>query len=105
MFHSLSFAKAWNDLLIMPVLLGFALLALRNPHGWAQAVLAGLLCSMKQYLLFLAPLLAIRLRLANAAREMTFAKAEGKYEYTIINDNLERAKREAVRIVRSFTGG
>lgn len=48
---------------------------------------------------------AIRLRLANAAQEMAFAKAKGKYEYTIINDDLERAKQEAARIIRSFTDG
>jgi len=47
---------------------------------------------------------AIRLRLVNAAREMEFAKSEGKYEYTVINDDLERAKQEAARIVRSLAG-
>jgi guanylate kinase len=46
----------------------------------------------------------IRLRLDNASREMAFAKAEGKYEHTIINDDLERAKAELVRLVRSLTG-
>jgi guanylate kinase len=47
---------------------------------------------------------AITVRLNNAIREMTFAKTEGKYEYTIINDDLERAQQEAARIVRSLTG-
>lgn len=46
----------------------------------------------------------IRLRLANAAKEITFAKTEGKYEYTIINDDLEKAKRETVRLVASLIG-
>ncbi|MGA2506695.1 MAG: guanylate kinase [Chitinispirillaceae bacterium] len=47
----------------------------------------------------------IAVRLNNALQEMTFAKAEGKYEYTIINDDLERAKQDAARIVRSLTAG
>lgn len=48
---------------------------------------------------------AIALRIVNASKEMSFAKSEGKYEYTIINDDLERAKQEAARIVRSLTAG
>ena len=36
----------------------------------------------------------IRLRLENAKKEMEFAKTKGKYEYTIINDDLERAANE-----------
>jgi guanylate kinase len=47
----------------------------------------------------------IAVRLANASKEMAIAAAEGKYEYTIINDDLERAKQEAARIVRSLTAG
>ena len=47
---------------------------------------------------------AICLRLVNASREIESAKAEGKYEYTIINDDLSRAQQEAVRIVRSVIG-
>jgi guanylate kinase len=43
----------------------------------------------------------IRLRLKNAEQEMAFAREQGKYEYTVINDDLERAKGEIVRIVRS----
>jgi guanylate kinase len=46
----------------------------------------------------------IRLRLVNASREIGFAKSEGKYEYTIVNDDLSRAQQEAARIVRSLTG-
>jgi guanylate kinase len=44
----------------------------------------------------------IRLRLANATKEIEFAKAQGKYEYTIINDDLHRAELETVRIIRSL---
>jgi len=43
----------------------------------------------------------IRVRLANARKEMDFAKAKGKYEHTIINDDLEVAKSDIVSIVRS----
>jgi len=45
---------------------------------------------------------AIRVRLDNARKELEFARAQGKYEYTIINDNLERAGDEIVRIVREI---
>jgi len=44
----------------------------------------------------------IRLRLANAAREVSFAKTQGKYEYTIVNDDLETAKQETVRLITSL---
>jgi guanylate kinase len=36
----------------------------------------------------------IQLRLENARKEMEFAKNNGKYEYTIVNDNLEKAAAE-----------
>ena len=36
----------------------------------------------------------IRLRLENAKKEMEFAKTKGKYEYTIVNDDLEKAANE-----------
>ena len=36
----------------------------------------------------------IQLRLANAKKEIEFAKTKGKYEYTIVNDDLERAANE-----------
>jgi hypothetical protein len=61
MFHPLSFAKAWNDLIIVPFLCGYVLASLKNPYGWIQAVLAGFTVSIKQYLAFLVPLLAVRL--------------------------------------------
>lgn len=39
-------------------------------------------------------------RLNNAKTELAFATSEGKYEYTIVNDNLDRAKEEALLLVR-----
>jgi guanylate kinase len=41
----------------------------------------------------------IRLRLENAKKEMEFARASGKYEYTVINDTREKAKADVVAIV------
>lgn len=38
-------------------------------------------------------------RLNNAKTELSFATSEGKYEYTIVNDNLDRAKQEALQLV------
>ncbi len=45
----------------------------------------------------------IRTRLKNAVTEIEFARSQGKYEYTIINDDLERTKRETEELVRSLT--
>jgi guanylate kinase len=42
----------------------------------------------------------IRRRLSQAKTEMEFARKEGKYEHTVINDDLTRAGEEVVRIVR-----
>jgi guanylate kinase len=42
----------------------------------------------------------IDLRIANAEKEMAFAKEHGKYEYTVINDDLEKAKADIVAIVK-----
>lgn len=42
---------------------------------------------------------SIELRIANAAKEIEFARSQGKYEYTIINDDLTRAKSEVVSLV------
>jgi guanylate kinase len=47
----------------------------------------------------------IKLRLVNASREISFAKSEGKYEHTIVNDDLSRAQEEAVGIVRTALAG
>jgi guanylate kinase len=41
----------------------------------------------------------IRIRLENAKKEMAFARSNGKYEFTIINNDLEKAKAEAVSII------
>ncbi|MCU0608976.1 MAG: guanylate kinase [Chitinispirillaceae bacterium] len=41
----------------------------------------------------------IRLRLANAKNEIAFAEKEGKYEYTVINDVLDKAKADIVSMV------
>jgi guanylate kinase len=43
----------------------------------------------------------IRLRLENAKKEMEFAKTKGKYEYTIVNDDLERAADELRAILKN----
>lgn len=44
----------------------------------------------------------IRTRLKNALIEIEFAHEQGKYEYTIINDDLERAKAETANIICSL---
>jgi guanylate kinase len=43
----------------------------------------------------------IALRLANAVAEIDFAEKHGKYEYTVINDDLDKAKSEVAAIVRN----
>ncbi len=42
----------------------------------------------------------IQLRLENAKKEIEFAKTKGKYEYTIINDDLQKAADELRAILR-----
>lgn len=42
----------------------------------------------------------IQLRLENAIKEIDFAKAHGKYEYTIINDDLQKAAQELRTILK-----
>ena len=42
----------------------------------------------------------IQLRLANAKKEIEFAKTKGKYEYTIVNDDLEKAANELREILK-----
>ncbi len=44
----------------------------------------------------------VRIRLKNAVSEMEFAQTEGKYEFTIINDDLERAKKETEELICSL---
>ncbi len=43
----------------------------------------------------------IRLRLKNASTEIAFASTHGKYEYKIINDNLDRAVDDVIKLVTS----
>ena len=42
----------------------------------------------------------IQTRLHNATKEMEFAKTQGKYEYTIVNDDLEKAANELRTILK-----
>ncbi len=42
----------------------------------------------------------IQVRLANAKKEMEFAKTKGKYEFTIVNDDLEKAANELREILK-----
>ena len=44
----------------------------------------------------------IERRMTNASIEMNYAICEGKYEYRIINDDLERAQEEVLQIVRKI---
>jgi len=43
----------------------------------------------------------IEIRLDNAIKEMAFADEKGKYEFKIINDDLEKAKEEVVTIIKN----
>lgn len=43
----------------------------------------------------------IRVRLKNASTEIDFASTQGKYEYTIINDDLDRAVEDVIKLVTS----
>jgi guanylate kinase len=42
----------------------------------------------------------VDLRIANAEKEMAFAKVQGKYEYTVVNKDLQKARAEVVAIVK-----
>jgi guanylate kinase len=42
---------------------------------------------------------SIQTRLKNAKKEMEFAKTQGKYEYTIVNDDLEKAADQLRKIL------
>ncbi len=46
----------------------------------------------------------IQTRLRNAEVEMDFAKAHGRYEYTIVNSDLDAAKSRIVSIVEEIIG-
>lgn len=43
----------------------------------------------------------IRVRLKNASTEIDFASTQGKYEYTVINDELDRTVEGVIKIVTS----
>ena len=43
----------------------------------------------------------IELRLRNARDELAFAEEHGKYEYTVVNDNFDRALEELIAIVEN----
>jgi guanylate kinase len=43
----------------------------------------------------------IQVRLSNAKKEIEFAREHGKYEFTVINDDLVTAKAEVAAIVRN----
>jgi guanylate kinase len=47
----------------------------------------------------------IRLRLRNARAELEFARSEGKYEYELVNGDLETAEAEAAALIRKIIGG
>ena len=42
----------------------------------------------------------VRTRIKNAKTEIDFARTQGKYEFTVVNDDLERAKSETEQIIR-----
>ena len=44
----------------------------------------------------------IALRMKNAEKETAFAKNNGKYEYTIVNDDREKTKHEVADLVKSI---
>lgn len=46
----------------------------------------------------------IRVRLQNATRELEFATREGKYEYTVVNDNFHYALEELTGILEKELG-
>jgi guanylate kinase len=48
---------------------------------------------------------SIELRLKNARVEMEFARSEGKYEYEIVNDDLEAARVRLAGIARKIIDG
>jgi len=48
---------------------------------------------------------SIEARLRNAAEEMRVARERGRYRYTVVNDDVERAAGEVAAIVGRETGG
>lgn len=47
---------------------------------------------------------SIRIRLRNATRELDFARNEGNYQYTVVNDHFERALEELTGILEKELG-
>jgi len=47
----------------------------------------------------------IRLRLEKARTEMAFAHSDGKYEYEIVNDDLQAAEADTAALIRKIIGG
>ncbi|KMQ52859.1 Guanylate kinase [Chitinispirillum alkaliphilum] len=45
----------------------------------------------------------IQTRLKNAVKELQFARKEGRYEYEIVNDNLETARSSLLGLVKRLT--
>jgi hypothetical protein len=72
-FHPRAFAKAWTDLLSIPLLYTFAYLALRHQAGISTAFVAGLFLSMKQYLVLLLPGVVALLRRRGAIAALVVA--------------------------------
>jgi hypothetical protein len=62
LLHPKSFAKTWNDPLIAPFLSGFVLASVSGMGGRAAAVAAGLMVSMKQYMIFTIPSILMTLK-------------------------------------------
>jgi len=46
----------------------------------------------------------IRVRLQNASQELEFAARNGKYEYTVVNDNFDHALEELTKIMEKVLG-
>jgi guanylate kinase len=46
----------------------------------------------------------VRLRMENAVKELEFARNKGKYEYTVVNDDLDNASAKLQAIVASELG-
>jgi guanylate kinase len=47
---------------------------------------------------------SIRTRIRNATRELDLANTRGRYEYTIVNDSLKRARAQTVALVGELIG-
>jgi hypothetical protein len=61
-FHPVSFGKTWTDTIILPFMLACVMIFTARPSGWAAPAAAGFMLSIKQYLVFFAPIWAFRIR-------------------------------------------